>query len=130
KTLNQTNQMSGVSMSANQATQTEQSQGPAVTAPEVDEKARIQGILTSDEAKGRESQANHLAFSTSMSAEDAIAVLASAPAAAESVQAHGTALDAAMSAEQNPVIKGDVSESAEVSEVDQIMSAFKIASGE
>ncbi|WP_298981548.1 head maturation protease, ClpP-related [uncultured Roseibium sp.] len=40
---------------------------------------RVQAILGSDEAKGREAQAQHLAFKTQMTAEDAIAVLASAP---------------------------------------------------
>lgn len=130
KTQNQNTLMSGVTMSANQIEQPEQSQGPAATAPAIDEKARIQGILTSAEAKGRESQANHLAFNTSMSAEDAIAVLASGPVADESVQAQGTKLDELMSSESNPVIVGNTTESAEVSEVDEIMSAFKIASGE
>ena len=42
---------------------------------------RISAILTSDAAKGRESLANHFAFKTSMSAEDAIAALEAAPKA-------------------------------------------------
>jgi len=42
---------------------------------------RIQAILGSDEAKGRETQAQHFAFKTQMPAEDAIAALAVAPAA-------------------------------------------------
>lgn len=44
--------------------------------------ARIAAIQTSEEAKGRESLANHIAFSTSMSAEDAKAMLAASPKAA------------------------------------------------
>lgn len=44
-----------------------------------DAQARIQAILTSDEAKGRESMAQHLAFATAHSAEDAIALLKVAP---------------------------------------------------
>ena len=129
KTQNQNTQMSGVTMSANQIEQTEQSQGPAVTAPAVDEKARIQGILTSDEAKGRESQANHLAFNTSMSAEDAIAVLASGPLSPSSTEAQGTKLDEMMSTQQNPAIS-EVTESAEVDEAAQIFAAYQVASGE
>lgn len=53
----------------------------AITKATADTQARIQAILGSDEAKGRESQANHFAFKTQMSAEDAIAALATAPVA-------------------------------------------------
>lgn len=42
---------------------------------------RIAGILGSEEAKGRTAQAEHLAFKTSMSVEDAVGVLASGPKA-------------------------------------------------
>jgi hypothetical protein len=41
--------------------------------------ARIKSILTAKDAKGREELANHLAFNTAMSAEDAVATLAAAP---------------------------------------------------
>lgn len=43
------------------------------------ERARIGAILGSDEAKGRDSLAQHFAFKTGMSAEDAKAALAAAP---------------------------------------------------
>lgn len=129
KTQKQNTQLSGVTMSANQIEQPEQSQGPAATAPVVDEKARIQGILTSAEAKGREDQANHLAFNTSMSAEDAISVLASGPVAPNSTEAQGTKLDEMMSTQQNPAIS-EVTESAEVDEATQIFAAYQVASGE
>jgi len=49
---------------------------PAAAAPEATERARIQGILGSEEAKERGALANHLAFNTSMSADDAKALLA------------------------------------------------------
>ncbi len=140
KNQSQNTTLSGVTMSAEQLAQqpaaTQQattnpvSTAPEATAPAVDEKARIESILTSGEAKGREAQANHLAFKTNMSVDDAVSLLATAPIAAASPEAHGTALDAAMSAEQNPVIKGNVDESAEVSEVDQIMASYNIAKGE
>ncbi|KAB0269058.1 S49 family peptidase [Microvirga brassicacearum] len=52
-----------------------------------DAKARIGAILQSDEAKGRETQANHIAFQTDMSVDDAKKMLAAsaiaAPAASE-----------------------------------------------
>ena len=133
---NQTqNTLSGVTMSANQSTQQTGAQpAPAGTAaeasaPVVDEKARIEGILTSAEAKGREAQANHLAFKTNMSVEDAVSVLASGPIAASSPEAHGTVLDAAMSSETNPVITGNIEETAEISEVDQILASYNTAKG-
>ncbi|WPK20234.1 tail fiber protein [Salmonella phage SD-13_S19] len=43
------------------------------------EQARIKGILGCDEAKGRESLAQHIAFNTSMSEEDAKAMLNASP---------------------------------------------------
>ncbi|MBJ7555396.1 S49 family peptidase [Marinomonas spartinae] len=135
--------LSGVTMSAQpNATQTAETQPesapvatnpvtePVATAPAVDEKARIEGILTSAEAKGREAQANHLAFKTSMSVEDAVSLLATAPIAAASPEAHGTKLDELMASHQNPVIETGPEGSAEVSEVDQIMAAYNMARGE
>lgn len=68
------------------------------------ERQRIGAIVNSDEAKGRESLASHLAFNTGMSAEDAVKALAAAPkaekeAAAPAPAAPGTsALAAAMAA--------------------------------
>lgn len=57
-------------------------QTAAVNAAVVAERERIGAIIGSDEAKGRESQAQHFAFKTGMSAEDAVAALATAPKAA------------------------------------------------
>jgi len=45
------------------------------------ERARISAILNCDQAKGREQLANHIAFSTVLSAEDAAGMLAAAPVA-------------------------------------------------
>ncbi|MGO2354056.1 MAG: S49 family peptidase [Marinomonas foliarum] len=145
KNQNQNTTLSGVTMSAQQtgtqpaATQPESAPAlaatipvtaPVATAPVVDEKARIEGILTSAEAKGREAQASHLAFKTNMSVEDAVSLLATAPIAAASPEAHGTKLDELMATQQNPVIEGNLDESAELSEVDAIMSAYNLAKGE
>lgn len=74
------------------------------------ERARISAILSSDEAKGREQLANHIAFSTTMSAEEAVGMLAAAPvaqvvavaAAPVAGQSLSTALDRAMSATHQP----------------------------
>lgn len=44
-------------------------------------KARIKGIMTHDEAKGREGLAEHLAYNTDMSVEDAVATLTASPKA-------------------------------------------------
>jgi ClpP class serine protease len=119
KNQNQNTTLSGVTMSDQQTgTQPEvvpaaitPASQPTATAPAVDEKARIEGILTSAEAKGREAQANHLAFKTSMSIEDAVSLLATGSIAASSPEAHGTKLDELMESQQNPVIKGSVGES-------------------
>ncbi|QPB11459.1 head maturation protease [Providencia phage Kokobel1] len=45
------------------------------------EQARIKGILNCEEAKGRESLANHIAFNTSMSEEEAKGMLLATPVA-------------------------------------------------
>lgn len=52
-----------------------QAQADAVKA----ERARVSGIQTCDEAKGREQLASHLAFNTSMSVDEAKAILAVSP---------------------------------------------------
>jgi signal peptide peptidase SppA len=64
--------------------------------------ARCKAILNSDEAKGRESQAHHLALETSLSAEEAIGLLKNSPKATG-----GNRFDAAMQAAGNPGIGPD-----------------------
>lgn len=61
---------------------------------------RIKAILGSDEAKGREAQAQHLAFSTDMTAEDAVAILAAGVAAQPTSEAEEEANPAAYEAER------------------------------
>lgn len=46
-----------------------------------DAKERIKAIMTSDEAKGREAQAEYLAYDTEMSVDAAVAILAKGPTA-------------------------------------------------
>lgn len=52
-----------------------QANGDAVAQAGKASQERIEAILTSEEAKGRTAQANHLAFKTSMSAEEAIGLM-------------------------------------------------------
>jgi signal peptide peptidase SppA len=67
-----------------------------------DERSRIKAIVGCDEAKGREGLAEHLAFSTEMSADDAKKLLAAAPQKAEEKVAETNPFAAAMDATQNP----------------------------
>jgi ClpP class serine protease len=82
---------------------------PAVVAPAasaeapVDQKARIEAITMSAEAKGREALAAHLAFKTDMPADAALAALAAAPAASATPAAAATTpFAAAMDGTLNP----------------------------
>jgi len=69
------------------------------------ERTRISAILGSDEAKGRTSMAQHLAFETEMTADAAKALLAKAPAEAKAEAANPLA--AAMSQVKNPDVGAD-----------------------
>ena len=77
------------------------------------ERARIGAIIGADEAKGREELAKHLAFSTEMSAEMALATLKASPA--KSTEATGSGFEQAMADMANPDIEPDDGESEEVS---------------
>jgi ClpP class serine protease len=141
KNQNQNTSLSGVTMSADKleqqtgtqpapaATAPEATRAPVATAPAADEKARMKSITKCEEAKGREALAEHFAYDTDMSVEAAKAALAAAPIAANSPEAHGTKLDELMSSQQNPVIEGNLGESAKISEADEIMAAYNIAKG-
>lgn len=92
---------------------------------------RIGAILGSEEAKGREDLANHFAFKTNMSAEDAVAALAvspkaeapQAPAAAETVEG---GFDAAMS-QGNPNVGGAPHGGTENAEADAVEETLALA---
>jgi signal peptide peptidase SppA len=101
----------------------------AAEAARTSEQARISGILTCAEAEGRTGLANHLAFKTGMSVDDAKVMLAAsekaAPAAAAAVAtvpavapaegaagtaadaAHGAAFSAAMASTANPGVTAE-----------------------
>lgn len=76
------------------------------------ERARIQGIVGSDEAKGRDALAQHLAFNTTMSVEDAKKALAASPVAGAA-----NPLAAAMSTVANPKVGVDAGTSGEPAKV-------------
>ena len=77
------------------------------------ERARIGAIVGADEAKGREELAKHLAFSTEMSAEMALATLKASPA--KSTESTGSGFEQAMADMTNPDIEPDDGESEGVS---------------
>lgn len=61
---------------------------------------RIAAIMGLDEAKGRSALANHIAFKTAMSVDEAKAMLAATPAAAESTQPKVPSLDERMAGQE------------------------------
>lgn len=73
------------------------------------ERQRVAAILGCDEAKGRDKLAQHLAFKTDMSADDAKAMLAAAPKEAAAAPALPDALTAAMASVKNPQVGVDTS---------------------
>ncbi|MBL4761534.1 MAG: S49 family peptidase [Gammaproteobacteria bacterium] len=75
------------------------------------ERDRIASITTCDEATDRSKMANHIAFDTAMTADDAKKMLASAP-----VDAKGndfTSMDAEMDKHGNPVVNADGADDAD-----------------
>lgn len=86
------------------APEMEQAKAEAASA----ERARISGITTCEEAKGRTKLAEHLAFNTSMSVDESKKVLAAAPAEA-TTPAAGAAnpFKAAMDASKHPEVGAD-----------------------
>ncbi|MFC4699383.1 S49 family peptidase [Glaciecola siphonariae] len=109
-----------------QVTQTDDSQSHEVERES--EQQRCESIITSPEASGKSKLANHLAFKTNMSAQDAIATL-QASASETDVNASVNPLDSAMAATEQPNIAA-MGEDQEVSEAQQIVGAYKQVVGE
>lgn len=80
---------------------------PATGPTASDERARIKAITGSDEAKGRETLAEHLAFNTEMSADAAKSVLAAAPKAAAPDASSTNPFETAMATTGNPNVGAD-----------------------
>lgn len=109
----------------NQATPEQLAQAAAT------ERTRISGIQTSEEAKGRSALASHLAFNTSMSVDEAKAVMAAAPKEAAAPAAAVNPLHAAMAASKNPNVGADAAdgEPGEMSEAAMILKDYSLATG-
>lgn len=117
---------------------TDPAQSASEQSQQADERSRIKGIMSCAEAQGRGELANHLAFETSMSVDDAKGILAAAPkATTEQSQEQKPASDAfsqAMQTEDHPNLSADgVDEQAETGTVDAqasaILADFKAATG-
>jgi signal peptide peptidase SppA len=91
-----------------------------------DERARIKGITTCDEAKGRETLAAHFAYDTTMSVDDARKALAAAPVATASTSPFA----AAMASTPNPEVgAGGEGGAGEQSVSDRILGNYAQATG-
>jgi len=96
------------------------------------ERARYAGIINHAEAKGRESLASHLASNTEMSVEEAGALLAVSPKAAEpAAAAAGNPFKNVMDADKHPQVGADtnVGSGGEQSLAQQILQAQSHATG-
>lgn len=92
--------------------------------------ARIAGILQHEAAKGREATANHLAFNTTMSVDEAANVLATVPETATGSANMETALDRHMANEPQPQVGADASGGDEEPDLAaQMVSDYKAAKG-
>lgn len=92
------------------------------------ERARIQGITGCEEAKGREQMASHLAFNTTMSVEDAKALLGTAPKVEPKAEATNP-LAAAMATSKQPNLGADGTEATgeQASGASGILAAARMA---
>lgn len=102
------------------------------------ERARIQGIQSCDESKGREKLASHLALNTDLSVDAAKAILAASPAEKTQAAAPAAAanpFDAAMNASTHPQVGADATgdapnqEQTAASAARSILADFSLASG-
>lgn len=107
---------------------------PAAAAPAAStvnasaERERIKGILTCEAATGRSDLANHLAYDTDMSVEDAKAILAKAPAATQAAAASESPFEAAMAATPNPQVGTEgAASTSQLSGGDQIIASARAA---
>lgn len=92
----------------------EQAAAKAAADARTAERARIHGIQSCEEAKGREALANHLALNTDMSLDAAKGILAASPKAEapkpEPEKAQGNGFKAVMDASQHPNVGADAAQ--------------------
>lgn len=93
------------------------------------ERARIQGILQHAEAEGRSKMAEHLAYSSDLSVEQAGALLAVAPKEHGTNLDASTALDALMAAEEQPNVSAAAGGDDKPNKAQTIASAWTAATG-
>jgi capsid assembly protease len=93
------------------------------------ERARIQGILQHAEAEGRGKMAEHLAYSSDLSVEQAGALLAVAPKEQGANLDASTALDALMAAEEQPNVSAAAGGDDKPNKAQTIASAWTAATG-
>ena len=103
------------------------------------ERQRVGAIIGHPNAKGREAMANHLAFKTDMSVDDAASLLAAAPVAQvaepekkdEAAKPKNEKFVEAMNQDDHPNVgpDGKPLESAEKTQANELMEAFTAATG-
>ncbi|VVT02799.1 Clp protease ClpP [Marinobacter salarius] len=96
------------------------------------EQARISGILQCDEAEGRSKLAQHFAFNTKMSVDEAKAALAAAEVPEQKASGPSGLLSAAMNNTKQPEIGADADTSEpeqSASDVKEIMGSYRRATG-
>lgn len=99
------------------------------------ERERISAIMGCDEAKGRSTLANHIAFNTSMSVDDAKSMLAASPAEAAApapakAENEDDPLAAAMAKTEQPKVGADAAAAAKAEDgANALMADFNKATG-
>lgn len=96
------------------------------------ERARVNGILNCEEAKGRETLANHIAMNTEMSVDDAKKMLAASPKAEQKAETKPNGFEAAMANTPNPNVGADAAAADATQQADAatgILAAWKAATG-
>lgn len=102
----------------------------AASDAKIAERARVNGILGCEEAKGRTELANHIAMNTDMSVDEAKAMLKVAPAQAATTHAAANPFVAAMNNSENPNVSAEASGSGEqLSAAEQILQSQSKATG-
>ena len=95
-----------------------------------DERVRVQGILNHANAEGCGPMAEHLAFNTDMSVEEAGALMATAPKEQAPGLDASTALDQLMSSEEQPNIGADAGGDEETPDIaSRMINNFNAATG-
>ena len=104
----------------------------AASDAKIAERARVNGILGCEEAKGRTELANHIAMNTDMSVDEAKAMLKVAPAqAAATPAAAANPFAAAMNNSENPNVTTEASGGGgeQLSAAEQILQSQSKATG-